>query len=200
MKTPPSTPSNSLSTSHRLIPSAVLSSLSFAKIKSTDIESNVSFHHEIGRIDSTPRRIRATKTGFPQGFQILSTKVHLFSHGEEIASNLSEKRYGLTPGQAREYLSIDHIGSNSVKTIPARPAWSIAPADLFASDDVAGFDLPITVEVGADGRAQSWSSNGRPLPARIQTVIRELTFLPALERGKPVASTANINLAEFFKN
>ena len=126
--------------------------------------------------------------------------MHLFSHGEEIASNLSEKRYALTADQAREYLSIDHIGSNPIKNLPARPAWAIAPNDLFATNDVAGYDLPVTVEVGADGRAASWSSNGRPVPAKIQTVIKQLTFLPALERGKPVASTANVNLAEFFKN
>ena len=172
----------------------------FAKIKSGEIETSVSFHHEIGRIDSTPRKIRATKTGFPMGYQILETKVHLFSHGEEIASNFSEQRYGLTADQAREFLRIGHIAGNRVGTASAIPAWSIAPADLFGTEDVTAFDAPVTVQVSADGRVTSWSSDGRSLPVRVQNIISQLNFLPAVEKGKPVASTTTVNLAQFFKN
>ncbi len=172
----------------------------FARVKSGDVETNISFHHEIGQIGPNPRRVTATKFGFPFGFEIFDPKVHLFSHGEEIASNLSEKRYGLSGEQAREFMSIDHLGKHRRETIPAQPIWSLAPATLFSASAGSEFDVPVTVEVDASGRVTSWSTSQGALPSRVQTAVTQLNFLPALEKGVPVASTATVNLAQFFKN
>jgi len=172
----------------------------FAQVKLNDIETNISFHHEIGEIGPTPRRIRATKLGFPPGYEISETKVHLFSHGEEIATNLSEKRYGLTDTQAREFVSIGHMASHKRDTVPAQPVWALAPNELFAAEDAPQFDFSVAVDVDNSGRVTKWSSSNVSLPVHVQNVVQRLTFLPALEKGKPVASTVTVNPADFFKN
>ncbi|MCF3650281.1 hypothetical protein [Synoicihabitans lomoniglobus] len=65
---------------------------------------DTSFYRPVGRIDSTPRKIRFMRAGFPPGFEIQDTRVHLFWQGEEIPTNLSEKHYQVTAEEAKTYL------------------------------------------------------------------------------------------------
>lgn len=172
----------------------------FARVKLDDIETSISFHHEIGDVGPNPRRIRATKLGFPPGYEISETKIHLFSHGEEIATNLSEKRYGLSADQAREFLNIGHVTSHKRESLPAQPVWALAPVELFAAEDAPNFDFLVAVDVDNSGRVTKWSGGDVPLPLHVQNVMQRLPFLPALENGTPVASTLTVNPADFFKN
>ncbi|MDB4384795.1 hypothetical protein N9Z12_01965 [Opitutaceae bacterium] len=162
--------------------------------------SDTSFYRHLSNIGPKPRKVRFNRDGFPPGFEIKGTKVYLFSYGEEIATNLSEKRYQLTYEEAREFLHLSHMGENRRETVPAKPAWSLAPKPLLASKDHQAFDFPLTINLDAEGKVLAFSEDGSIVPEHVRQLIEELTFIPALENGTPVASSLVINPADFYKN
>lgn len=162
--------------------------------------SDTSFYRHLSNIGPKPRKVRFTREGFPTGFEIKGTKVYLFSYGEEIATNLSEKHYQLTYEEAKEFLHLSHIGENRRETVPAKPAWSLAPKPLLASKDHQSFDFPLRVDLDAAGQVVAIGGDDSIVPAHVRALIQELTFFPALENGTPVASSLTINPADFYKD
>src|SRR5690606_11046771 len=113
--------------------------------------SDVTFHHPVGRLDLTPRKVRILQAGLPAGFELIDTDIYLFNRGEEIATNLSERRIDLTLEEVRQYLMLDHVANHRNETLPARPVWSIAPAGLWAAEDRATYDFNIAVDIDENG-------------------------------------------------
>lgn len=162
--------------------------------------TDTSFYRHLSNIGPKPRKVRFTHEGFPTGFEIKDTKVYLFSYGEEIATNLSEKHYQLTYDEAKEFLQLSHIGEHRRETIPAQPAWSLAPPSLLSARDHQSFDYPIQVDLDANGKLLNIRENNQIVPETVRDLLTELTFIPALENGTPVPSTLTINPADFYKN
>lgn len=162
--------------------------------------SDTSFYRHLSNIGPKPRKVRFTRDGFPPGFEVKETKVYLFSYGEEIATNLSEKHYQLTYSEAKEFLHLSHMGENRRGTVPAQAAWSLAPPTLWASPDDQSFNYPIRVDLDAEGKLINIDDDNQIVPAPVRELIEQLTFIPALENGTPVASTLTINPADFYKN
>lgn len=161
---------------------------------------NITFHERIGRVTKKPRRVSAMKSGFKPGFEIKETQVYLFNNGEEIPTNQSDKRLKLTQGEAREFLLLSHIGDNARQTVPAQPAWELAPPELVAASDTGSFAFPISVEIDEKGQVLEVLDSNQIVPEHVLELVHELTFRPALENGKPVSSTVVVNLADYFKD
>ena len=162
--------------------------------------SDTSFYRHLNDIGPKPRKVRFTRDGFPTGFEIKGTKIHLFSYGEEIATNHSEKHYQLTYEEAKEFLHLSHMGENRRETVPAKTAWSLAPKPLLASKNHQSFDFPLQIDLDAAGQVVAIGGNGSIVPDHVRALIDELTFFPALENGTPVASSLMVNPADFYKN
>lgn len=162
--------------------------------------SDTSFYRHLTNVGPKPRKVRFSRDGFPAGFEVKDTKIYLFSYGEEIATNLSEKHYQLTYDEAREFLQLSHIGEHRRETVPARPAWSLAPPSLLSTRDHQSFNFSIQVDLDAKGKLLKIRDNNQIVPDTVRSLITELTFIPALENGTPVASTLTINPADFYKN
>lgn len=206
----------------------------------------VTFHQSVGALGPQPRKITVRKLGFQPGFDIQDVKLHVYSHGRELATNLSERAIGMTHQEAREFLLLSHIADNALETVTPTPVWNLAPAALLAADAATDFDYPVVVNVDADGsiisihnsetearaylaeihdaselrtkatpgksgatfadsvRVSDQDANvaldqtGR-LPGHVVAAMRDMFFLPALDIGSPVAGTAKVNLAEFFR-
>lgn len=156
-------------------------------------------YKRIGEVDQKPRRVKIFHEGFPPGFQIKETLVYVYNHGEEIATNLSEKSYGITPSQAQEFVKLNHRGIHSHDTVPAAPAWSLAPPVLQATQTSKDYDYPVTVELDAAGDLVSIVSGDQTIPEHVRAVLQETTFVPALDKGDPIASTLVVNAADYFK-
>ena len=171
-----------------------------AEIKSNDTVASTSFHREIGQVSTEPRRVVIIQQGLPPGYELEGTKVYLFNYGEEIPTNLSERSYQITDAQAREFVQIDYLATHKNETLPARPVWSIAPRPLMAASNPRGYDIPVMLDVGADGKLVAIHESNRVIPDQIRNIVHQLSFFPALERGKPIASTITVNPADFFKN
>ena len=160
---------------------------------------DVSFVQDIGKVDPKPRKLTITRAGMPLGFEVLETRIHLFAHGEEVPTNRSEKRYALTADEAREYLRLLHLDRNRGATVAAAPAWSLAPAALFALADAQSVDFPVEVDLDATGRVVSIRDSALIVPEHVRELVRQLVFVPALQNGLPVASTLRVNPAAFFE-
>jgi hypothetical protein len=159
----------------------------------------VSFHQRVGKVTGTPKKFTIQQPGLPRDFEIKQSSIHVFSHGEELASNHSEKRYELTAQEAQQFVTLDHTGIHRRQTTPASPSWSLAPRAFHASASPREFDYIVTVEVSPAGDFESFSNDGQILPDSIRQLVQQMVFLPALEAGKPIASTLTFNLADFFK-
>ena len=160
---------------------------------------DTSFYRQIGRVDESPRKVTFMQAGLPSGFVIKDARVHLYWQGEEIPTNMSEKNYAVTSIEAKTYLQMDYLGQHRYGSAPASPAWSMVPPALLAAQGPADFDLPVTVEIDAEGQLVAIQTGNMIVPERIRTIVEQMTFLPAVEKGKGVASTLSVNPADFFK-
>lgn len=160
---------------------------------------DTSFYRHVGRVDESPRKVRFLQAGLPPGYEIEDARVHLYWQGEEIPTNMSEKNYALTPAEAKMYLQTNHLGEHRFDSVPASPAWSVVPPALLAAKGPAAYDLPVMVELDAEGQLVAIQSGDVMVPENVRSVVEQMTFLPAVEKGKGVASTLSVNPAEFFK-
>lgn len=169
------------------------------RIWADDRLQDTNFHRHVSNIGPEPRKVNFIRPGYPPGFEIRETKIYLFSHGEEIPTNLSEKRYPLTYQEAKEFLNIGHMGEHRRETVVAQPAWSLAPPALLQYDDPRSVDYPVTVDLDETGAILAFRDTGQVVPDHIRDLVNQLTFIPALENGTPVPSTLQVNPADFFK-
>ena len=160
---------------------------------------DTSFYRQIGPVDANPRKVKFMQAGMPEGFEIQDVRVHLYWQGEEIPSNLSEKHYAVTAEEAKTYVQLDHLGRHRGQSVPASPVWSIVPPALLAAESASAYDLPVTVELDAEGQLVGIRSANMIVPANIRAIVEQMTFVPALEKGKGVPSTLTVNPAGFFK-
>lgn len=161
---------------------------------------DINFQRAIGPVGPTPRKVTISQAGLPKGFTHLETKLHLFNHGEEIATNLSERRVDLTADEARDYVMLDYVSRHRGATVPASPVWALAPEVLRAAQDPRLFDFSAEVEVDAEGKLVAVRDAGdRIMPAQVRSALEQFTYVPALENGVPVTSTVRVNPADYFK-
>ncbi len=160
---------------------------------------DTSFYRQVGRVDERPRKVRFLQAGLPADFEIKDARVHLYWQGEEIPTNFSEKNYAVTATEAKTFLQMDHLGQHRFDSVGATPAWSMVPPALLAAASPAAFDLPVTVELDAEGQLLAIQTGAVIVPEHIRTVVEEMTFLPAVEKGKGVPATLTFNPAGFFK-
>ncbi|MDA8527341.1 hypothetical protein N9K67_00935 [Opitutaceae bacterium] len=164
----------------------------------TDGIRDVIFFRELGFIGPTPKQLRIRKDNMPEGFELKNLTLHIYREGQEIASGMSEKQFALTREEALDYLTLARISSNRGKTLPAEPAWSLAPSELLASERPRDFDFPLTVHVDAKGRVTRVDES-TIVPDQISQIVGELMFFPAIENGTAIDSVAQINLRDFFR-
>ncbi|MBT5900986.1 MAG: hypothetical protein HOH58_02625 [Opitutaceae bacterium] len=170
-----------------------------ARIRTEEsVGRDVIFFDRIARLDQKPRQIKVVKEGLPGEFKVLDVRIHVYRNGQELVTDKSEKQFALTREEAFEYLTLERTSKNRGKSVAAEPAWSLAPAELFASAKADAYDFPMTVEVDAMGKVTKIDPT-IIVPENVAALVTQLPFFPGLEDGVAVASTAQINLASFFR-
>jgi hypothetical protein len=150
-------------------------------------------------IGREPTKIRIEQGGFPPGFELQNFQVHLYNRGEEIATTAAPKRMELTREEALQYVIIEYVSSHKGATLPPTPAMGKLPADLPARLANNQFQQTYYVKVAKDGKpseAFSDESCSRTVDdPYLQSVVKNIRFKPALEKGKPVDGIAPLNLS-----
>ena len=163
-----------------------------------DGPSDVVFFQEIGSLGPTAKKLHIRKDNMPTGFELVDIDLHVYREGQELVSNQSPKQFALTRDEALEYLALERVSGNRGMTLPAKPAWSLAPSALLASERPGDFDFPLTVHVDAKGHVIKIDETSI-VPGQIGEIINDLMFMPAIENGVAVSSQAQVNLRDFFQ-
>ncbi|WP_221029266.1 hypothetical protein [Actomonas aquatica] len=159
-----------------------------------------SFQRDLGALDRSERSILLTLDGLPPGFEFVDAEIHLFNHGEELATTQSERLMPLTAAEARQYVMLDYLAQHRDATLPPSAAWSLAPAALRAANDAASVNFAAKVEVNERGEPTAIHAlDGQILPESMREIFGQLTYLPALAEGQPVAGTVIVHLADYFR-
>jgi hypothetical protein len=151
-------------------------------------------------IDSKPQTVRILQGGFPQGFILEKSQVHLYDGGLELATNVAERRVLLTRDEAFQYVLIDYVSSHKTASLPATPAMGKLPADLRTRLGDRQLTQVLYVKVNKDGLPREAyvdeSCSHKVDDPYLQSVIRDFRFNPALEKGRPVEGIALLKLGD----
>ncbi len=150
----------------------------------------------LGPIDANPQTVAFTEEGFAPGFEILEFQAHLYSGGKEIATNLSSNRVELTRDEAFDYLVIQYLALHRNETRPAESAPEAFPVELPARATHGKYLPAYFVRVSKDGNALGVYADGactrKAGDDAVESVVKGLRFMPALDRGKAVAGVAEL--------
>jgi hypothetical protein len=151
-------------------------------------------------VDSKPRRVRFVQGGFPQGFQLEKFQVHLYDRGQELATNVAGKRVPLTRDEAFQYVLINYVSSHKGASLPATPAMGKLPADLRTRLGREQLTQFFYVKVSKDGLPVDAyvdeSCSHKVEDPYLQSVIRDIRFHPALDKGRPVEGIALLKFGD----
>lgn len=154
-------------------------------------------------IDSTPRKVWLLEGGLPAGYVLENVHLHVYEHGKEIATDLSENRAALTRDEAHEYLVIEHTSAHKADTLPARMVLARLPADWATHPRDTSFLKTFFVKVDPTGHAadvfEDETCETQVTHAYYAAVLRDQLFLPALDKGTPVDSVVPMKLSRLAK-
>lgn len=148
-----------------------------------------------------PHRVAFVQTGFPEGYVLEETSIHVFAEGQEVATNLSEKRVDITAADAMRYLTLSFITQHAKETLAAAPLQIAFPADFREQLQPGWLRQPIYLTVALDGAVKQAAADqaGAALDPYLAAVVGKFWFTPALHEGKPVESTVAFNLSDYVR-
>jgi hypothetical protein len=149
-------------------------------------------------IDDHPQKIRVEEAGFPPGFKVLTTAVHIYSRGQEVATNQAERRLEMTLDEAHEYLAIQHLASHKNSTVPPSLALAELPTDFRQRATPNQLKQKLEIKVDANGKVTGLAPLGpaTAIDPYIAETVRNFRFNPALEKGAPIAGQLSVELSE----
>ncbi len=141
------------------------------------------------------RRFNIRKGGFPPGFILEKSQVHVYDAGQELASNIADKQVPLTRTEAFTYLLLDYVVSHKTATLPAKPIMGKLSTAARAQLTEEQFDRSYYVKVSKDGLPlATYLDTNCSLQAdeTVATAVSNIRFYPALENGKTVEGVAEL--------
>ena len=151
-------------------------------------------------ISREARKVHVEQGGFPLGFELQDFQVHLYNQGEEIATTVAPKRVALTREEAFQYVMVEYVSSHKGATLPAAPAMGRLPADLRSRLASGQLTQTYYVKVAKDGKATEIFSDEscahKLEDPYLESVVKNLRFKPALEKGRPVEGVASLKLGQ----
>jgi hypothetical protein len=151
-------------------------------------------------VDNTPQKVHLVQGGFPPGFIMDGFKVHLFDRGRELETNVAENRVELTYNDAFKYALLDYKGAHKGASLPAAPVMGKLPAGWHTRLTADQLSQPYFIKVSKDGMplgAYADEACSQPVAdPYLQSVVKEIRFMPSLEKGKAVEGTTKLRLGD----
>jgi len=151
---------------------------------------------EIGDLGPKAKAVRMLRGGFPSGYVLVGTQVHLYSDGTELASDVAPKHVEITADEAFQIAVADYVTQHRNADAQPVKAGENLPAVVKARLSAGQLGRTYYVKVGRSGLPQggfldeacSQKISEEPLAAALSA----LRFYPALKAGKPVESVAPV--------
>jgi hypothetical protein len=161
---------------------------------------NLVYAKELNPVDANAASVHIQQAGFPPGFEPLSFEIHLYNHGEEVATNIAPKHVAFTSEEAFGYVKAKYLEAHKGQTLPAVPVLGKLPNDLAPHLAAGKYSGTIYVRVSKEGLPNEpfldAACSKRIEDPYLESVVRSLRFKPALEQGMPVESVASLNLSQ----
>jgi hypothetical protein len=159
---------------------------------------NLVYARALGPVDQNPQRVNFLEEGFSPGFEIVALQVHLYSGGVEVATNKASHRVDLSRDEAYNYLKADYLGLHKIDSRPPEPALGHLPAD-FADRVASGrlhatYYVRVTKEGAGEDVFEDSTCSRRVDDAYVESIVRNLRFMPALEKGRATEGVAALRL------
>jgi hypothetical protein len=154
---------------------------------------------EFATIDSNPQKVKMSHAASMNGLPFKKFDIGLFANGQEVATNLSEKRMELTRDQAFQFFLIEYLSSHKGATVPPKPML-MTPRSEFRRQ-VAKAELNQTIyanvdKMGAVSAMSTDSAGTERVPASVRSALQNVRFMPALNNGAPVEGRVKVTLAQ----
>jgi hypothetical protein len=154
---------------------------------------------EFGHIDSHPQRVKMTHAASINGLPFRKFDMGLYANGQEVATNLSEKRLPLTRDQAFQFFFLDYLSTHKGATLPPTPLLMTPRSEFRHQVEKSDASQKIHAKVDKMGNVVGISTDRAgtlPLPADLQSALQNVRFLPALEKGAPVDGKVEVTLGQ----
>jgi hypothetical protein len=151
-------------------------------------------------IGPEPRKVTIAQDRLPRGFALDEYSVHLFLGGGELPTTVSKNRLDVTRAEAHQFLILQHLQRHGRKDVPVALIPALLAPELEELIPVDRANALIDVVVDAEGRVVALGPTPPahdPLPADLAAALRQVCFLPALQKGAPVEGRGTFALSEF---
>ncbi len=152
----------------------------------------------LGQIDTKPRKVWMLHPAVIAGREFKKFYLGVYAEGQEVATNLSEKRLELTRDQAYQFFLIDYLAAHRSDTRPPSAMLMVSRAEFRHQVGGARLDQPVYARVDKTGALVALSADEagtEKIPASIDTALQQVRFVPALDKGQPVDGRARLTLA-----
>ncbi|MDQ5979496.1 MAG: hypothetical protein QG602_2470 [Verrucomicrobiota bacterium] len=157
------------------------------------------FAKDLERLDAEPLNVRVMQGGFPEGYELVRSTVHLYGSGLEFGTNVSDKSVWLTREEAHQYLVMEHVTAHKGETLPPALALGLDAANLRGAFDDAESQQVVYVKVSRDGLPLGVFRDAeciRPGGEALERLVAVACFKPALAKGKAVEGLAKLRIAD----
>ena len=161
--------------------------------------ANWFYAQPIPALNNEARKVKILAGGLPPGFEIDNFQVHFYNRGREIATDVAPKRVALTREEAHTYALIEYLGSNKGKSATAKPFMGKLNREAKAQLTAEQLEQPYYVKVTKEGRAIVAfvdTNCSRPADELINSLIGNVRFYPALEKGKAIEGVAELKFTQ----
>jgi hypothetical protein len=161
---------------------------------------NLIYAKALEPIGPKPTDAKFQQSGFPPGYQLLGLEIHLYNAGQEIATNLSERRREMAFPEAFDYIRDSYLRDHKNDTRPATPVMvDILPADFREKIAQGLYANVVYVKVSRGGVGEDAYSDSecskRIDDPYLESVVKCIRFEPALENGKAVEGRSALALS-----
>ena len=157
---------------------------------------------EFEHIDGRPTRVKMFHPASINGLPFKKFDIGLFANGQEVATNLSEKRTALTSDQAFQFFLIDYLTAHKGATLPPSALLMKPRAEIRRQVEKTETNQTIYANVDKSGKVLALSSDAagsQRLDSSVESALHHIRFMPALEKGKPVDGQLKFRIADLIR-
>ena len=151
------------------------------------------------KIGQHARHVTMSHAASLNGLPFKKFDIALFAGGQEVATNLSEKRMPLTTDEAYQFFFIDYLSAHKGATLPPAPMLMVPRSEFRREAAKADANQPIYATLDQSGKVLAMSADKagtEKLPAAVESALHNVRFMPALSKGVPVAGKVRVTLAQ----
>ena len=160
------------------------------------------FAKDLERLGPEPLKVRVMQGGFPAGYELVRSTVHLYGRGLEFGTNVSDKSVWLTREEAHQYLVMDHVSAHKGETLPPALALGLDATNIRGTFDDPQAQQVVYVKISREGLPRGVFLDAeciRPGGEALERLVAVTRFTPALAKGKAVEGIARLKIADLAR-